>query len=448
MDVIAIDASSNNDMSSNWSNSSLRLARRISYALTETEVVKIKSLGGAAYLEQQLAYDSINDSVVETFVASHFPNLKLSGAQISALSDQYPAQEDLIQSTIYRAAFSKRQLYHRMVEFWTDHFNIHLEKVGVAEKLPDDRDVIRMYALGSFPDLLWASAHSPAMLDYLDNDSSNNSAPNQNYARELMELHTLGVTRGYTQSDVENVARCFTGWTVHYEDPNASNYLTFKYDPDMHDDSDKVVLGVKIPAGGGISDGETVLRLLASHPSTANFISRKLILFFMGVEPSSAYLSSVANTYLSTKGDIRSIIRAIFQADVSATPAKFKRPFHLAVGLLRQTYLQGNSDMSSIQYGVLQSLGQVPFDWAPPNGYPDKIGYWSGSMLDRWNFGFDIAGGGVLNAGFDVNGFVSGRLRGRMGPGPIITVLDRSFTYGEMSPKSARTCRHFWGQRL
>ena len=244
---------------------------------------------------------------------------------------------ELQQAKILRAALSERQLNEVMVDFWSNHFNVDIRKNDCrALKMTEDRDVIRPHVLGKFRDILGASAKSPAMLKYLDNAENSvprersaiekavieiyvsyklgisgtglipdKEGPNENYGREILELHTLGVDGGYTQKDVEEVARCFTGWGV------SGSYGSFEFKLDRHDKGAKTVLGVKIPAGGGIKDGEKVLDALARHPATARFISRKLCQRFVADEPPAALVERAAKVFTESDGDIRQVVETI-----------------------------------------------------------------------------------------------------------------------------------------
>ncbi|HEY4131370.1 MAG TPA: DUF1800 family protein, partial [Gemmatimonadaceae bacterium] len=188
-----------------------RLVRRVTQGMTASDAKLASQLGWSGYLEYQLNYNYINDDAFEAQIATRWPLMSQTSAQL-ATADAAQIKTQLQESTIYRAAFSQRQLYQRMVEFWSDHFNQDVDKVGYLI-VADQRDVIRKNALGKFPDLLKASAHSASMLLYLDQNASRKAAPNQNYAREIMELHTLGVDGGYTQDDVAELSRVLTGWT-------------------------------------------------------------------------------------------------------------------------------------------------------------------------------------------------------------------------------------------
>lgn len=403
-----------------WKSPELRLVRRVTNGLTAQDAAHAKSMGYQAYLEYQLNDSAIDDSAVDSYIALNYPMLVMSPAQHRTLY----VKPQLIQSTLYRRCFSQRQLRERMVEFWSDHFNINIQKTFF--KTIDDRDVIRPNALGKFPDLLRASAHSPAMLVYLDNWANRKEAPNQNYARELMELHTLGVNGGFTQKDVMEVARCFTGWT-YQTDYTRPDFGTFVFDPTIHDDGQKVVLGHVIPAGGGIRDGETVLTILANHPSTASFIATKMLRWLLREDPPAAQISLVAQVYSNTGGDIKAMIRAILTPSMlQSAPAKYKRPSHLVISALRATGAY-HTDLATLQVRI-EFLGQPPFQWGPPNGFPDTLAYWSGFILPRWNFGLDLLNGQIPNAGVDSSAVVAAP-----SVGSAVQIINNSIFAGEMS---------------
>jgi len=373
----------------------LRLVRRITNGVTEEELNRAKTLGFRAYLEYQLRHTAIDDSAVETFVSNTYPSMALDGQGLYQLN-QNTLMAQLSQATLYRAAFSKRQLYERMVHFWSDHFNIYFPKVNYLKVL-DERDVIRKHALGKFPDMLRASAHSPAMLEYLDNTRSRGRNVNQNYARELMELHTLGVDGGYTQTDVEEVTRCLTGWTIQGRG-------LFRFDPTGHDFTAKVVLGSTIPAmspsegAAGIQDGETVLNMLLAHPSTAKFIAKKMSQWLLQYDPPQSLLDKVAATFTRTGGDIPSMIRDIVTpANLQAAPAKYRQPYQLMTAALRATQPAARG-VTALAGGQLLALGQPLFQWEDPDGYPDYVDWWAGTILQRWNFSSYLANLSNANA--------------------------------------------------
>lgn len=370
-----------------WTSPETRLARRLSFGLNQESIQRAKAIGFTAYLEEQLNWEQIDDSECDKYVVDHWPATTWSyNKNRMRTGDPWErAHTDLVSATIHRAVHSKRQLYERMVEFWSDHFSIDIWKDACRVfKIVEDRECQRKHALGKFPDLLKANATSPCMLYYLDNWTSWFLDPNQNYARELMELHTLGVDGGYTQQDVVEVARCLTGWSI---DLNfKSRYLgQFRYYPEYHDNGAKTVLGVAIPPGQGIQDGYKVLDILSQHASTSKFISKKLIQRFLRPDPPASLIDSVAQVYQQTGGDIKAMLRVILTVDnVMAAPAKYKRPFHLYSSAMRGIEGEPLSQLELTRI-ILYLAGHAPFEWSPPNGYPDSTGYWSGGSIIRWN---------------------------------------------------------------
>jgi uncharacterized protein (DUF1800 family) len=341
---------------------------------------------------------------------------------------------ELQASRILRAVYSERQLQEVMVDFWTNHFNVFAGKGADRWLLPAyDRDTIRPHALGKFSALLQATAQSPAMLFYLDNFQSVSPntmqrlrAPqqqrrgiNENYARELMELHTLGVDGGYTQKDVQEVARCFTGWTIFQPrgggaamngmmgEAGQRNAGTFFFNSRAHDDGEKIVLGQKIPAGGGMKDGLTVLDILARHPSTAKFIATKLVRHFVADNPPPALVDRVAKTFTKTNGDIRETLKAIFFSDefnsTEAYRAKIKRPFELVISAIRTLGADTNGGPGTHQW--LARMGEPLYGFQTPNGYSDTADSWvnTGGLLERMNFGLALAGNRVPGTQVDLS---------------------------------------------
>lgn len=383
----------------------LRLLRRTSYGLTPSQVATARQMGFTAYLEYQLNPAGIDDSLMNAELTRSYPLLFKTPYQLASLDDGQ-VYEQLVRSTIWRRAFSERQLFERMVEFWSDHFNVYIEKVGSALQAVHDRDVIRKFALDTFPNLLRATAHSPAMLVMLDNDPNSGAFPNQNYGRELMELHTLGVGGGYTQEDVINVSRCFTGWSYHW-DQTQTNFGTFVFNEDDHFEGLKTVLQhhfmTGMNGGGGQQDGEIVLNILAAHPSTALHIATKLAKWLLDYNPSPVLVQQIANVYLQTGGDIKSMLRAILTpSNLMAAGAKYKRPNHLFISTLRALN-PTVSDLGSLEYDYLGIVADLPFEWAPPNGYPDVMGFWAGYILPRWNFMLNLMSDGVNGMLVDIN---------------------------------------------
>jgi hypothetical protein len=384
----AKSASAQSDKTGDLSDAALkrRLLRRMTYGPLPEDVTKINALGYDGWLDYQLNYETIDDSACENAVA-WYSTVFFSERDLFKVIPSV-AEHEITVATMIRAVMSKRQLYQRMCEFWTDHFNILFEKVGVL-KVVHDRDVIRKHALGNFKDMLMANTKSPATLVYLDNDPSSKENPNQNLAREMMELHSVGVHGGYTQTDVKQVARCITGWTAVLWPQDAPDIGKFKFDKYLHAGGTKVVYGVTIPAGGGIAEGEKVVRILGNRRACAEFIATKLFRFFLGYEPTEAQVDQVANIYVETDGEIKPMVKAVLsQANIQLTSLMLKRPFHFSMGLLRQTQASVSSYYPLRDW--LYALGQHPFNWAAPNGYPAAATYWRGGLLSRWNFGIHL----------------------------------------------------------
>jgi uncharacterized protein (DUF1800 family) len=315
---------------------------------------------------------------------------------------------DLAEGKLYRAVYSNRQLEEVLADFWFNHFNVYLDKGSDRFMVPTyERVAIRPHVLGKFRDLLEATASSPAMLFYLDNwQSVANGAGargprgpaanrprrglNENYARELMELHTLGVDGGYTQKDIQEVARCFTGWTIR----NPQQGGEFQYNDRVHDKGEKTVLGVKISAGGGKGDAEKVLDILAKHPSTAKFISKKLAQRFVADEPPPALIERMAKTFTDTDGDIREVMRTMLNSkeffSEGAFRAKVKTPFEMIASALRATDAQVDYALPLAQQ--IGTLGEPLYRKVEPTGYSSANAEWvsSASLLGRMNFAIQL----------------------------------------------------------
>jgi uncharacterized protein (DUF1800 family) len=398
---------------------------------------------------------------------------------------------ELQASRILRAVYSERQLQEVMVDFWSNHFNVFAGKGADRWLLVSyDRDTIRPNAMGKFSDLLLATAKSPAMLFYLDNfqsvspnaqlgpgagrrnqqrgglfdllmggrgnrqnrglrdDQSANATAqqpggatnpparpqrqrrgiNENYARELMELHTLGVEGGYTQKDVQEVARCFTGWTIlaprgaaaatqaMINGPRADmlreNAGKFFFNARAHDDGEKVVLGHKIPAGGGMKDGLMVLDILAHHPSTAKFVAAKLARHFVSDTPPPALVDRVAAAFTKSNGDIREALRAIFFSpefnSADAYRAKIKRPFELTISAIRT--LGGETTGGPQLHQWIARMGEPLYGFQTPNGYSDTAESWvnTGALLERLNFGLTLASNRIPGTRVNLKQFLGG----------------------------------------
>ncbi len=360
-----------------------------------------------------------------------------SPAQRTAMMREREVLGELAQQKILRAVYSNRQLEEVMVDFWFNHFNVFAGKGAVRIYLTEyERDAIRPHVLGKFRDLLGATASSPAMLFYLDNWQSAAAAAdtasvqrmargrvglfqrpradvrprlkpggsqrvrgiNENYARELMELHTLGVDGGYTQKDVQEVARAFTGWTITTPRQGGS----FRYEPRMHDAGAKVILGHRLAAGGDRSDGERVLDILAEHPATAHFIAFKLARRFVADTPPPALVDRAAATFLRTHGDIREVLRAILTSPEFFAPAamraKVKTPFEFVISAARASGLEVRP-RPMIQ--AVRDLGMPLYACQAPTGYADRADAWvnTGALLNRMNFAVSLTRSGGRGGG-------------------------------------------------
>ena len=360
-------------------------------------------------------------------------NMRARASEVDARSDlavrlamqRGAVQRELVPSLLVRAEISERQLLEVMTVFWENHFSVSAANVGSPLALVDYDRAIRAHALGKFRDLLGAVAKTPAMLVYLDNyqsvvDSLHSNPTewlieqrraahpplgdtslvhtvhrrrvgiNENYARELMELHTLGVDGGYTQRDVQEVARCLTGWGID----DLIDGGTFAFHSAQHDAGDKTVLGVHIPGGRGIEDGEQVLDILARHPSTARFIAKKLVIRFVTDSAPPALVDRVAKTYERTDGDIREVLRTIFTSPEffsrGAYRAKVKTPYELVASVLR--VMNAAPDTLPQLAQVVARLGQPIYGRATPDGWPDQAAAWmnGGALMDRVNFGIQV----------------------------------------------------------
>jgi uncharacterized protein (DUF1800 family) len=478
----------------------LHVLNRIGFGARPGDVERVREIGLAKYIDEQLAPERIPDTAMAARLAG-FDTLALNSRRIAqdyyvpaqmarrqaqlANKDKDPAQTtsetqpkeprtpeqmemarkqrevllELSEQKILRAAYSERQLQEVMTDFWFNHFNVFAGKGPTQQYLTEyERDTIRPRALGKFRDLLGATAKSPAMLFYLDNWQSvdpeagermaarraaaqqrfgfrfpprmpnppqqqkqpQKRGLNENYGRELMELHTLGVDGGYTQQDVVNVARAFTGWTI--DEPRQGG--GFRFDPRLHDDREKIVLGRKIKAGGGESDGEQVLDILAKHPSTARFIATKLARRFVSDTPPPALVERAAATFRETDGNIRDVVRTIVTSPeffaAEAYRAKVKTPFEFVVSSVRAT---GTDVVDAAPLAqTVRQLGMPLYMCQPPTGYADRADAWvnTGALLNRMNFALQL---------------VSGRMRAlEPGTGSVAAALG-----GDISPSTAAT---------
>lgn len=466
----------------------LHVLNRMGYGPKPGDIDRVRAMGLAAYIDQQLHPEKIADTTVDTALAA-FPTLTMSTEELAtkyyrpleemrrdqqqklaraevkeakaaddkmaaqAAQDQLPPEakelrqeaqavlQNLMQARVIRAVDSERQLNEVLVDFWFNHFNVYAQKGAVNEYLNSyERDAIRPYVLGRFRDMLGAVAHHPAMLFYLDNFQSadpkmgartaneqmaqieqrlrnpnaritpqqreqamtrleqvKKNIPqglNENYARELMELHTLGVDGGYSQKDVQEVARVFTGWTI--DQPRGGGKFTFR--PQMHDPDNKTVLGQVIAGYTGVDgmrEGEKVLDLLAMHPATAKHIAFALAQRFVGDAPPQTVVDRAAAVYLSTKGDLREVTRAIITSpeffSVDAYSAMVKTPLDFAISATRVTGATVFGAAPVVQ-ALRTTLGMPLYGCQPPTGYKTTADAWvnTGALLARMNFGLQL----------------------------------------------------------
>ncbi len=374
---------------------SIHFLNRISFGARPEDVARLASIGMEAYLDEQLSPATIDDSALDEQFKD-LAILKMNRRALYALQNsEWRIFQTMVHAFMRRAIFSKRQLLERLTEFWTDHFNINADTSDYNADLLRLHNAIRRNALGNFQTLLQETAKSPAMLIYLDNFVNEKDHPNENYARELMELHTLGVNGGYTEQDVKEVARAFTGWTIHNETRDG-----FYFDPYMHDTGEKTVLGHTLPAGRGIEDGLHVLGIVAHHPATAQFICRKLAVRFVSDNPPDSLVDALADIWQQTGGEIKPVLRHLFLSAefAAAVGQKFRRPLDFLAAAIRATGTTIHDQWVWEQ--MLQSLGQIPFGWHPPDGYPDVAAAWTTTdgLLARWNTAMQLTHGAQSDA--------------------------------------------------
>jgi uncharacterized protein (DUF1800 family) len=376
--------------------SDFHLLARAAYGARPGDVERVRSMGRTAWIEEQLRPEEIDDTACDWRVAGcesmEDHPLDLRSVEPSVVD------RDLTRHHLIRAVHSKRRLLEVMVGLWCDHLSIGTAKRGCRETKPwDDREVVRRHALGRFRDLIGASARSPAMLRSLDNAENRcerpGDRPNENYARELLELHTLGVRGGYTQKDVMEAARCLTGFTV--EERGEWEHLfrrgEFTFRKDWHDDGEKVVLGATIPAGGGEADLDRLLDVLGAHPSTARHVATRICRRFVADAPSAAVVEGAARVFAETAGDLGAVVRHVLTSPEfeASAGAKTKRPFEFVVSSLRALGATCRAGPAEIRF--LERLGHVPFHYPTPDGYPEEPEPWMGTLLWRWNFALALA---------------------------------------------------------
>lgn len=414
----------------------VRILNRAAYGPRPGDVARVATMGVTAFIEEQLNPDALTEPDILTWRVRSLGDTINADPGLLFDEDDRRVVAALRQAALLRAVYSRRQLFERMVEFWGDHFNIYAFKgQGAQLKVGDDRDTIRPHALGKFRDLLGASARSAAMLGYLDNGVNQKGVPNENYARELMELHTLGVHGGYTQRDVQEVARCLTGWTAEKHWHRGR----FVFEADHHDDGAKCVLGQTFPAGGGVKDGERVLDMLAAQPATARHIAHQLCVHFLGHVP-EAMVATLAADFLRTGGDIKSVLRVLLTSpDLLTAPPILKRPWDYAVSALRA--LDADTDGGAALQIHLDKMGQSPFAWPMPDGFPEAASAWMGGLIPRWNFALTLTGRQIANTTVDFDALTQAGKMGGLGASDALLEFLFGCRADDWTLASLRRCR-------
>ena len=367
------------------------ILNRGAYGPRPGEVEALAARGLEDWLDEQLNPGGIDDSVVDEQIAAlEYYNLS---AEELKLHHHLDVQLDLGRATILRALLSRRQLWESMVEFWSDHFHMALAKLPYLTRLRVvyDRDVLRRHAFGRVRDIVLATARSPAMLVSLDNVLNEKWNINENYARELMELHTLGVDAGYTQADVEELGRALTGWSVAATD-------SFVFHEEGHDAKSKRVFGMDIGEGGGVDEVERLIDYFVSRPEAAQFICTKLVRRFVADDPPQSLVDRVVTDYQTTGGDVKVMLRTIFLSpEFADAPRKVKRPYKYAVSCLRALDVDPRVIDYTLQFCA--QMGQPLFHWPMPDGYPDTSEVWTAGLLSRWNWCLSLLNGelGAVN---------------------------------------------------
>ncbi|MFZ0160788.1 MAG: DUF1800 domain-containing protein, partial [Kineosporiaceae bacterium] len=357
------------------------LLRRVTYAPTPALRAEVAGMGISTWLALQLTPSRISDPLGDK-VGALYPRLTWPISRVHAMQSQdkkyYEFLYEVGLNHLGRAIWSKRQLFEIMVEFWSDHLNVPAPAdKGSFARHNYDADVIRKHALGRFEDMLVASSTHPSMLAYLDNQLSTKQQPNENYARELMELHTLGVDGGYTETDVKQAALLLTGWDTPW-DTGVTRYV-----PDRHYTKPVKILGRTHANGTGTAGRiaqQRFVRSLAVHPSTARHICRKLAIRFVSDDPSPELVKALAATYLRNKTAIVPVLRQLFASAEFASSGgmKSRRPFERIIAVIRtlDARYTGNKEGLQALYWMTQNAGHVPMAWPTPDGYPDIARSW------------------------------------------------------------------------
>lgn len=425
------------------------------------QVAEILRGGLTSFMRDQTARGA--DLRIEERVESQFPGLQYSVTEMMKIylgrskfsRKDLPTNgialmlENLYSAKLFRAVRSESQLFEVMADFWFNHFNVSRISARAAV-IAYERDAIRPHVWSRFRDLLFATASHPAMLFYLDNylnrkdrvqDGRKIPGINENYGRELLELHTVGVDAGYEQRDVIDAARVFTGWTLDYLPhtvQEGSGLFVFK--PEQHDTGAKRVMGLEFPPGGGREEGEKLLEYLAGHPATARFISAKLARRLVADQPPSSLIDAAAAVFLRTGGDLREVVSAILESsEFWAVPEvpRFKTPLEYVVGALRAIDALPHSATPGL-VDALDQMGMRPYYCVPPTGYSDRGRDWlAPTYLHRMNFGIALASGGVAGTGVHLPAVLktlSGETIDPDNAGQIVNFFNAEIFAGQLSP--------------
>jgi uncharacterized protein (DUF1800 family) len=372
------------------------LLRRATSGPTPAALAELARLGVPAWLDRQLDPAKINDQVLDALLT----RLPLAGADIATVRAKLPLHSyegfgQLGRATVARAIWSNRQLFESAAAFWANHLHVSAPSSGVWDSRPDyDRQVTRKFTLGRFVDMLKASARHPAMLTYLDNRFSTRTLPNENYARELMELHTVGMI--YTEADVQAAAKLLTGLTV-------TSAGTYTYTASRHATGAVRILGfdhANATAEGGETAALAFLEYLARHPATAERLATKLCLRFVADDPPATLVAKLAKVYLDNDTSIVPVLRALFTSPefAASTGQKVRTPYEDLTAAVRALGLGPETSGVKALDGLYNSLvnaGNAPLRWSPPNGYPDVAAAWSSpsGFLMRCNLHLNLATG-------------------------------------------------------
>ena len=380
----------------------VHVLNRLAFGPRPGEVDKVLADGGwEKWVEQQLEPDKVADPYLDDELPQRFGYLKMT---IEEMRKKYPIGENqynnpelrqgLRNEVLFRAVASNRQFQEVMVEFWRNHFFVNQPVRDAPYRtwtaIDYERNVIRKHAFGKFRNMLYASATHPAMLEYLDNYQSKANAWNENYAREVMELHTLGADRGYNELDVLELSKALTGWTFDRD-------LKFVFRPDWHQAGSKKVLGRNLP--GGKEGGEQALDMLARHPNTATFISEKLCRYLVNDNPPPALVRKVASVFRESNGDLPRVYRAIVTSPEFIARenyrAKFRTPFEFTCAALRATSAKLSDGTETTE--VIARMGQPIYDCEDPTGYYDQAEAWmdAGVLTTRWDYAWKMVRGSV-----------------------------------------------------